>query len=513
MADPYEYDEAAQWGAVSARKVTRGLVASDLRKLAHPKELSTDYGAARYWHRGRGGDPPPPVRTNFEQSFDADDTQCIEDVERVLEALALVQVDLRILRGDPSHHARLYVPGAHADLAYMAAQSFDAAPRSWIERDGADLTVIALPEWTRPCVLLDGKSATAYVLGTDDYAEVRAAFLRLTMHKAKGTDAIALYAAAKTAWVRSHDSEELRRCDLLFLGLAGTGKTTLACSDLDLDISAGEKTRVRQAGLVLAEPERQVRGTEGGALYVRTENLNVEDHPSLYDACCSERAVLENVWLSPDGSADFYDTLLTSEARALAPLEHGLGGDGRIDLERCTHIFFLTHNPWLPPACRLTPAQAAITFLLGESILSVPKESEIHYEGQWTAGANPLRTEIDEEEIHRFFDLVAADPPIETVLLNTGAIGMGDNTRTIRPAETAAIIREVCRGGAQWAPSERFGLDVLEAASGIDLDALRVERYFDGPDLDDSLTRLRKERQVWLDRFPALRDEIKSALY
>ena len=520
-----DYDDAYEAGpraTIAPGKVIRGLDASDFRKLAHAREVHTHSGAAAYLHRA-GPAADEAIRNNLEQKWNDADAQRIEDVHRLIESLTLLQVDLRVGRGESSLHARVFVPPHRADLAYMAARTFEPAPAQWPDREKADITIVVLPDWTGSrdesndsCVLVDTECGVTYILGSDGYGEIHGGILRLAMHRARRADSLGLHGAAVQITARRHATGELETCGVLLCGPDRTGKTTLACHDFDLDLADGEKARVRQDAVVLLDPSGAVRGTTGRGFYVRTEELNLEDHIGLYEACACEEAVLENVWVHSDGSADFYDTTLSREPRAVASLNRITGADGEIDLPALTHLFFLTHNPWLPPVIKLTPEQATAAFMLGESveIETGPDDEEgVVAAAQRLVGANPLRLGAEEEEGAFLYDFLKKHPEITTCLLNTGRMGLSEDGKVITLRETATIIREICRGGVEWSRNEQYGFSTATKVPELSADDLPIETWVEQSELDEGLEWLRSERRTILEEFERLPAEVRDAVY
>lgn len=148
----------------------------------------------------------------------------------------------------------------------------------------------------------------------------------------------------------------------LFLGLSGTGKTTLS-----------------------ADPNRALLGddehmwTDGGianfenGCYAKLINLNPDKEPEIYKACFHKAdyldhgAIIENAMIYPNGEFDLNDERFTPNSRGSFPLEYlsnikksSVGGHPQ-------NIIFLTAdaNGVLPPVARLTTEQAMLWFLMG----------------------------------------------------------------------------------------------------------------------------------------------------
>ncbi len=148
----------------------------------------------------------------------------------------------------------------------------------------------------------------------------------------------------------------------LFLGLSGTGKTTLS-----------------------TDPERQLIGddehgwTDSGIFnfengcYAKLINLNAEKEPEIYSAVMSEMdyrecgTIVENAMIYPDGTLDLDDERLTPNSRLSFPLVMLSNTKKPSTGSHPKAIVFLTADAYgvLPPVSKLDKDQAMLWFLMG----------------------------------------------------------------------------------------------------------------------------------------------------
>ncbi|MCF8025197.1 MAG: phosphoenolpyruvate carboxykinase (ATP) [Desulfobacteraceae bacterium] len=148
----------------------------------------------------------------------------------------------------------------------------------------------------------------------------------------------------------------------LFLGLSGTGKTTLS-ADRDRALIGDDEHGWDEDGIANFEQ----------GCYAKLIDLDPEKEPEIHNAVFNAReteengVIIENCMTYPDGTVDVFDDRLTQNSRASYPLRYlenvKLKGTG-------THpstIIFLTAdaNGVLPPISRLNPEQAMLWFLMG----------------------------------------------------------------------------------------------------------------------------------------------------
>ncbi|MEO0108659.1 MAG: phosphoenolpyruvate carboxykinase (ATP) [candidate division WOR-3 bacterium] len=180
----------------------------------------------------------------------------------------------------------------------------------------------------------------------------------------------------------------------LFLGLSGTGKTSLSADPGRLLLGDDEH----------AWSDDGISNLENGC-YAKLINLNPEKEPEIYHACfhrahyLEHGAIIENAMMYPNGAFDLNDERLTPNSRGSYPLSFlpntknpPIGGHPRT-------IIFLTAdaNGVLPPIAKLTHNQAMLWFLLGytsklagtETGIVEPKTTFSRFFGQPFMPRNP----------------------------------------------------------------------------------------------------------------------------
>jgi phosphoenolpyruvate carboxykinase (ATP) len=148
----------------------------------------------------------------------------------------------------------------------------------------------------------------------------------------------------------------------LFLGLSGTGKTSLSADPVRALLGDDEH----------GWGPNGIANFEGGC-YAKLIDLDPAKEPEIYNAVMHEDnylkhgAIVENALVYPDGRFDFHDSRLTPNSRGSYPLRFlknikpsSRGGPPRA-------IIFLTAdaNGVLPPVAKLTKGQAMLWFLMG----------------------------------------------------------------------------------------------------------------------------------------------------
>jgi len=148
----------------------------------------------------------------------------------------------------------------------------------------------------------------------------------------------------------------------LFLGLSGTGKTTLSTAPDRLLIGDDEH----------GWSENGIANFENGC-YAKLINLNREKEPDIYNACFSGKevyengAIVENVMIFSDGSFDLFDGRLTENSRGSYPLSFLKNVKSSAKGGHPKAIIFLTAdaNGVLPPVSKLNEENLKFWFLMG----------------------------------------------------------------------------------------------------------------------------------------------------
>ncbi|MBC7093478.1 phosphoenolpyruvate carboxykinase (ATP) [Candidatus Bipolaricaulota bacterium] len=263
----------------------------------------------------------------------------------------------------------------------------------------------------------------------------------------------------------------------LFLGLSGTGKTSLS-----------------------ADPERILIGddehgwSEGGVFnfewgcYAKMIDLHPDKEPDIYWAVMHDAdplehgAIVENAMIYPDGRFDFHDRRLTENSRASYPLSFIRNADPGGRAGHPTAVIFLTAdaNGVLPPIARLEPDQAMLWFLMGYTSKLAGTETGV-VEPQSTfsrffgAPFMPRLPEVYTEMLGAFLDRYRT----RAYLVNTGWSGgaYGEGAR-IDIRLTRRMVRAALSGELEevdfW-EDRRFHLWVPEACPGVPPEILRPE--------------------------------------
>lgn len=75
----------------------------------------------------------------------------------------------------------------------------------------------------------------------------------------------------------------------------------------------------------------------------------------------------------------------------------------------------------------------------------------------------------------------------------------------------ASIIRGIARNNIEWIPEPHFGTLVPKEVEGVDMERFKLEKWYSIEQIEEMVQQLKKERKEWLNSFPELYEEIKTA--
>ncbi len=262
----------------------------------------------------------------------------------------------------------------------------------------------------------------------------------------------------------------------IFLGLSGTGKTTLS-SDPNRKLLGDDEH---------AWCDRGVYNFENGC-YAKTLNLTEKSEPEIYRAIFDEKnylangAILENTMVYPSGKIDLSDKRFSANGRASYPLDalHNIRKSSQAEHPRT--ILFLTADASgvLPPISKLEIDQAKLWFLMGytskvagtENGITEPVATFSRFFGEPFMPSRPsIYMKLLGEKMEQY--------KTNVYLVNTGWIGgvYGKGGERISLKYTRAMVEAANQGileNVAYRKENFFNLSIPESCPNVPSEILR----------------------------------------
>ena len=287
-------------------------------------------------------------------------------------------------------------------------------------------------------------------------------------------DGIFLHCGARRdhLWIYDLETErpELQERVTGISGLTATGKTTTLCRKL-AKLPRESSEMIGDDGGIIGM-DGSYAAFEQGGLYIKTEGLD-ESQPEILRAVLGEDTFLENVAISRyPYTPDFKDTSKTGNGRAVVRRENLGIASKSLRADRLDYIIMLTRNPLANVISRLSPEQATMQFIYGESIESTGGNPEEAGNFKRVVFLDPFLVGDRLEHAMLFYEIVKRNR-IKCYLANTGTIGENEQKVSLRQslASYSDIMRVQLRFGAvpdhlgYHSPikSDRSNMDLMNA--------------------------------------------------
>jgi phosphoenolpyruvate carboxykinase (ATP) len=450
-----------------------------------------------------------------------------EELDKVLHLMETMPfVKLRRQMGDnPEYNPKCNLYMSVADqknfrLAYMWGNTLGPETKA----PGPEFTLIHIPEEhsiRQQALVLPDHNLTI-VLGSDYMGEDKKGFLRNGMFSADTLGMLGLHAGTKIVITRDPKTDKLKKFGVFLFGLSATGKSTWSCHQLGLDWSRGERTLVCQDDICFLKNDGSAYGSEFG-YFVKTD-VDKKLQESMYNALVHKSALYENVMIDADGRPDFLDESLCGNGRAVIARKQLKIKVGRgpfstksiwypsinlpplDELDGLVFAFITRRNTIMTFSQRLTPMQAVLAYLWGESSHSYASNPAKAGESVRTVGTDPFIVGSRAHKVNLFYrivmDLVNNYPDkVSFYQYNTGGMGeiieVGDDgkKKMIRktervPIDTMAAIQRGDLRGTNTYRDSIFGTEAIVAAEGTDLSKYDPGKYYSKKQIDTYLQDL-----------------------
>jgi phosphoenolpyruvate carboxykinase (ATP) len=298
----------------------------------------------------------------------------------------------------------------------------------------------------------------------------------------------------------------------LIVGLSGTGKTTTT-------FTKQNESQPVQDDFCALMPGGKIYATENGC-FAKTFGLNPNDEPTIYHACASEHAYLENVSQNDEGKVDYFDTSYTPNGRAVIRMEDIAGAADAREITRADFLLILNRNENIIPAvAKLEGPLAAAYFMLGETKGTSAGGAAEAGKSLRVPGTNPFFPLLHAHQGNRMLELMN-ESPMEVYLLNTGRIGgdeKDERSKKVRIQHSSAIVKAIAEGTIRWERDPDFGYQVATEVPGMDdADYLQPKKMYERQGRSEEyaslVARYNSDRREYLRKWKGLSEEIVNAI-
>ncbi len=426
--------------------------------------------------------------------------------------------DMLVIEGyignDPDYRvpARLVIEQANANIAAMQDILYYPATREELDAFEPAVTVIYTPNLKADgypddrLIAVDLESYTTRVFNSDYFGESKKGGLRMWNKLVYERGGLALHAGCKVIPVG--DSKRVG----LIVGLSGTGKTTTT-------FTKQNDSQPVQDDFCALMPGGKIYATENGC-FAKTFGLNPNDEPTIYHACASPHAYLENVSQADGGKVDYFDTSYTPNGRAVIRMEDIAGAADAREVSKADFLLILNRNENLIPAvAKLEGPLAAAFFMLGETKGTSAGGASEAGKSLRVPGTNPFFPLLHAYQGNRMLELMK-DSPMEVYLMNTGAIGgdgKAEGSKKVKIQHSSAVVKAIAEGTIKWEKDPDFGYLVATEVPGIDdPEYLQPKKLYERQGRMDEynglVTKYNNDRREYLRKWKGLSEEIVNAI-
>jgi phosphoenolpyruvate carboxykinase (ATP) len=408
--------------------------------------------------------------------------------------------------------ARLIIEKSNANIAGMQQILYYPATQKELETFEPKVTVIYTPNLEAEgypenrLIAVDLENNITRVLNSDYFGESKKGGLRMWNKIVYERGGLALHSGCKVIPVQGKNRVGL------IVGLSGTGKTTTT-------FTKQNNSSPVQDDFCALMPGGKVYATENGC-FAKTFGLNVNDEPTIYHACASTHAYLENVSQDANGKIDYFDTSYTPNGRAVIRMSDIQGAYDAREIKKADFLLILNRNENIIPAvAKLEGALAAAYFMLGETKGTSAGGAAEAGKSLRVPGTNPFFPLLHAQQGNRMLELMKSSP-MDVYLMNTGRIGgteKDERSKKVRIQQSSAVVKAIAEGTIKWVKDPDFGYLVATEVPGVeDIDYLQPRKMYERQgrldEYNELVRKYNQDRREYLRKWNGLSEEIVQAV-
>ena len=476
----------------------------------------------------------PHTRNNIDDPFGEEEEALASQAVECLSSEKIVCLDTIIGDGRDGVTARFIMPDDYAQIAYGVKLLFEDTPAARVVENPTYTIIFFSDDAFEPnkfkklidkdvsirLWMGDKRGDQVKICRNSTYVgEAKKGVFQFESWRVKEIDKLGIFlhsgARVDHLWIYDLETErpELQERVAGVSGLTATGKTTTLCRKL-AKLPKETSEMIGDDGGTLGF-DGSYAAFEQGGLYIKTEGLD-ESQPEILRASLSPDTFLENVAISRyPYIPDYKDTSKTGNGRAVIRRDSlGLASKS-LRVDKVDYIFILTRNPLANVIARLTPEQATMQFIYGESIESTGGDPDQAGKFKRVFFLDPFIAGDRLEHAMLFYDIIKRNR-IRCYLANTGTIGENDEKVTLRQSLSSYsdILRVQLRFGSE---PDHLGYHYPIKSDRANMDYMvSYPKFEDKESLKNKVKDFLKGRQIFLEEFEAkwgpIPDQIRESL-
>lgn len=523
-----EFIEAPKKIYANAKAEKRLIEGSTLEQL---KEIAVRNGAAEMKTGALAADSEPMSRcapktkNSIDSYFGKEEEELAYQAINALSKGKIVSVDAIVGDGRDGVTARFMMPEQYASTAYGLKLLFGKPKEEVIENPTYTILFFTDEAFEKNKEISDVRKKDATIRlwmgckrgeqvkicrNSNYMGEGKKGVFQFEDWRVKAIDkkGIFLHAGARRdyLWIPNRKGKpKLREIITAVSGLTATGKTTTLCRKIAS--LQGEKSEMIGDDGGTFGFKGSFDAFEFGGVYVKTEGLNEQDQPEIYKAAMSKETFLENIAVKQD-MPDFLDLSKTANGRAVVARENlGIASKG-LRAKKVDYLIILTRNPLMNVISELTPEQAVMQFIYGESIESSGGNPAEAGKFKREFFLDPFMCGDKMEHAMIFYDFLKKNKTM-CYLANTGTIGEAELKVTLK--DSMLTYDDLLRGKIKFSTNfyscprpDMLGYYYPVGCDKADMRIQRAEPQFTNKQaLEQKIKDFLKGRQEYLEKIEA----------
>ncbi len=475
----------------------------------------------------------PHTRNSIDHAFGEDEERLAQNAVEYLRKENLISLDTIVGDGSEGITARFIMPEQYSQIAYGLKLLLDGPAPRFVEEP--TYTIIYFTdeafEHNTHKKLIDKDIQVRLWMGEKRGDQVK--ICKNTIYLGEGKkgvfqfedwrvkaidkNGIFLHTGARrdVLWVYDLETErpQLKEVVTGVAGLTATGKTTTLCRKF-VKLPHERSEMIGDDGGTFGFDGSFINFEQNG-IYVKTEGLD-ESQPEILRAAESRDAFLENVGITRyPYMPDFHDISKTANGRAIVTRTNLEIASPTLKADKLDQIVMLTRNPFVNVISKLTPEQATMQFIYGESIESSGGNPEEAGKFKRVFFLDPFIAGNRLEHAMIFYDIIKRNKT-KCYLANTGVIGAENLKVNLR--QSLSAYNDLCRSQLRFSLEPDFlGYHYPIQCDRANMDIMNSFRLF--PDkviLKKKLVDFLKGREKYLEEFEGkyggIPDEIRESI-